>query len=624
MVLFPFLGAFVLGIATLMKSEKSEFLAGPIASAAIFLSFFQAMRIALVHLRDLNVAATVADLGVWIQAGNIHLPLQFRADALSSVMALVVTGVSFLIHVYSIGYMSHDKSRTRYFTYLNLFCGFMLVLITGASLPILFVGWEGVGLCSYLLIGFWYSDVAKAWAGRKAFIVNRIGDAGFLLAMVLIFREFGTLDISTLASGSMILSADPQTLEWIAILLFIGCVGKSAQFPLYVWLPDAMAGPTPVSALIHAATMVTAGVYLLGRMSFLYMLTPMASHLVAVTGACTALFAAVVALNQNDIKKVLAFSTVSQLGFMVLAMGVGAFDAGIFHLTTHAYFKALLFLAAGSVMHSLGNVQDIRKMGGLKNYIVGTTITFFLGYLAIIGFPPFAGWFSKDAILHAVYVSGEGVLFWMALIAALLTTVYMTRLFCLVFLGIPRIPKHALHSVHESPRSMLIPMIILGFLSFIGGFGPLSFGKNLKSMFGVGDHVVHSHAGGLSEGGLAAWITIAVFVTAVLTVRAYTTWLPKLQKVTPRGRRIQRMLERQLYVDEGLVWFARRGSAFFAKGSGLIDRLGIDAAVNWVGQTVSGAAGVIARFQSGLTQVYALMILIGSILMVWFLLGGGA
>ena len=393
--------------------------------------------------------------------------IAFLVDPLSSVMLLVITGVGFLIHVYSIGYMHDDPGYSRFFCYLNLFIFFMLLLVMGSNYLLMFVGWEGVGLCSYLLIGFWFKNHDYNKAANKAFIMNRIGDLGLLLGVILIFINFGSIDYDMVFPNAS--SVSVNTLTWITILLFIGAIGKSAQIPLYTWLPDAMAGPTPVSALIHAATMVTAGVYMVARNNILYSLSPLALQLVLIIGLCTALFAATIALVQNDIKKVLAYSTVSQLGLMFVALGLGAYSSGIFHMVTHAFFKALLFLGAGSVIHALQGEQDIRRMGGLKKYLPTTYLTFFVATLAISGIPPFAGFFSKDEILANAFAHNP-VVWGVALLASLLTVFYMFRLLYLTFFGNTRVEAAVMSHIHESPKSMAIPLMVLAVLSFVGGF----------------------------------------------------------------------------------------------------------------------------------------------------------
>jgi len=480
----------------------------PFLGAATLILFGQAMRRDWVHLvATLAIGASflvaadafffnlpaVAEAGglrdvlwTWMASGDLTVEVVLRLDVLSGVMCLVITFIGALIHIYSAGYMSHDADYARFFAYLNLFCGSMLVLVLGDSLPVMFVGWEGVGLCSYLLIGFWYSETANADAGKKAFITNRVGDFGFLLGMFLLFYATGTLDIPELlaharsGAGALV---EPFWLGmplafWAALFLFIGAAGKSAQIPLYVWLPDAMAGPTPVSALIHAATMVTAGVYMVARMGALYAITPAAMAIVALVGAATALFAAIIGFAQNDFKKVLAYSTVSQLGFMFVGVGVGAYGAGIFHLFTHAFFKAGLFLCAGSVMHAMSGSGDITKMGGLRRKLPWTHGVFWVCWLAICGVPIFSGFFSKDAIVASAFGThafSEG-LAWVAptvgvllLLAALGTAFYMSRLYFLVFTGESRADEHTKAHIHESPIEMVAPLVVLAVGAALGG-----------------------------------------------------------------------------------------------------------------------------------------------------------
>lgn len=447
--------------------------AGIVATAAVFTSFIAGV-VFFCKLLSMPAAERVirVDYFTWLTLGDFYLPVSFVIDPLSILMVLIITGVGSLIHLFSAGYMSHDPRPAKYFSYLNFFIFNMLLLVLGANLILMFVGWEGVGLCSYLLIGFWFTDKEKAAAGMKAFITNRIGDAGFLLGIFMLFFTFGTVDfaelIVSLPSVAETSWFAPMTLA--TLFLFIGATGKSAQIPLYVWLPDAMAGPTPVSALIHAATMVTAGVYMIIRLNPLYLLSPLTMTVVATIGAVTALVAATIGLTQWDIKKVLAYSTVSQLGYMFLAVGVGAFTAGFFHLMTHAFFKALMFLGSGSVIHAMHEEQDMRKMGGLKKYMPITHWTFVCGWLAIIGFPFFSGFFSKDEILWMSFHSPRGNTFvWLlAVIAAIFTAFYMTRLMALTFWGESRVPKDV--HPHESPATMYIPLVVLGFLSVFAGW----------------------------------------------------------------------------------------------------------------------------------------------------------
>ena len=480
--LIPFVGAAINGLFGRWLGRDNV---GFIASAAVAIPFAISVGVMFALLGGSEQFRVLEQIYPWIHVGSFAVDVRLVADHLTAIMLLVITGVGFLIHVYSIGYMAHDEGYWRYFAYLNLFVGMMLVLVLGDSLPLLFVGWEGVGLCSYLLIGFWYDDVQKANAGMKAFIVNRIGDFGFLIGMFTLFAVFGTLNITSLRGLAQAVNVHAtipagmlfggwtvrQALTLAMITLFVGATGKSAQIPLFVWLPDAMAGPTPVSALIHAATMVTAGVYMLSRLSFLLVLAPAAMILIAVIGALTAIVGAFMALFQNGIKKVLAYSTVSQLGYMFLGVGVGAFSAGVYHLFTHAFFKALLFLGAGSVMHAMGNEEDIRKMGGLAKKMPHTRWTFWVATVAITGVFVFSGFWSKDAILHeavsARFELGDfwtGALPWLlwgiGALAALFTSVYMWRLYVLTFKGEPR-DAHLHAHAHESPPSMTVPLWFL-------------------------------------------------------------------------------------------------------------------------------------------------------------------
>jgi NADH-quinone oxidoreductase subunit L len=622
MVFLPFLSSFTLGVLTYFSKNDQYKLARIIAPVSIGISFVLALTMCGQFLSNPLHEPILCFMGNWIEIGSFTVSGTLHLDTLSSILSLIVTGIGFLIHVYSAGYMSHDERQTKFFAYLNLFCGFMLVLITASSLPLLFVGWEGVGVCSFLLIGFWYQDQEKAFAGRKAFIVNRIGDAAFILAMALAYKTFGSLEFaafSPLFPAHHTLNYDPNTLEWIAALLFIGCMGKSAQFPLYIWLPDAMAGPTPVSALIHAATMVTAGVYVIARCSHLYAQAEMASYFVAIIGLTTALFAAAIALFQKDIKKVLAFSTVSQLGFMVLAMGVGAYAVGIFHLITHAYFKALMFLGAGSVIHALDGEQDIEKMGGLKNYLMGTTIVFLTGYLAIIGFPMFSGWFSKDQIIHSVGTSGHNVMFILIIVAALMTTVYMTRLIVLTFLGKTRLTPNQLKHVHESPNVMLLPMWVLAVFSLMGGWPILSFFGKLKELFPVHEH--HEMAFGLNE-HLVEWgVSGLVIALASLTIYLYLkkqdmvkSWARTLARVSAAG-------QEEYHVN---AFFVNMGTSLVksvSKVTSFVDTRVIDNVLNSTADFARKVASGFSKIQGGIPQTYVMYIVVGAVLLIYFIVG---
>ena len=469
-VFLPLAGFLVNGL--LGRKFKSELVTGIIGSSTVGIGFvLSALTFFELAGSPQDSRTVIVELFPWISAGSLHVSFAYQIDQLSILMTLVVTGVGFLIHVYSIGYMHGDPGFWRFFAYLNLFIFAMLNLVLADNFLLLFLGWEGVGLCSYLLIGFWYDRRFEKGttgdAAKKAFIVNRIGDFGFLIGMFLVAQTFGSLNFQTVFLQASGLQVGEPVMFWIAMALFLGATGKSAQIPLFVWLPDAMAGPTPVSALIHAATMVTAGIYMVARCSVIYALAPAAMEVVAVIGASTALFAASIGLVQNDIKKVLAYSTISQLGYMFLALGVGAFAAGIFHVVTHAFFKALLFLGSGAVIHALHDEQDIRTMGGLKTHLPTTYRTFVIGAIAIAGIPPLSGFVSKDEILWKAFSHGQPVLWLMGLVGAGLTAFYMFRLVSLTFEGQHRwdSSKHP----HEAPGSMTIPLIILAFLSVVGG-----------------------------------------------------------------------------------------------------------------------------------------------------------
>jgi NADH-quinone oxidoreductase subunit L len=440
--------------------------AGIIGSLTILLSFAVSVGI-FFELQGSTEKTFIIQLFDWIRVGNLLVPFSFQIDPLSSLMLLIVTGIGFLIHVYSTGYMHHDAGFAKFFSYLNLFIFFMLLLVLGSNYLIMFIGWEGVGLCSYLLIGFWYTNSSYASAAKKAFIMNRIGDLGFLIGVFLIFSTFGSIEFSRIFPQAA--TADTGVLTLITLLLFVGATGKSAQIPLFTWLPDAMAGPTPVSALIHAATMVTAGIYMIARSNILFTLSPLTLHVIAIIGIATAILAATIAITQTDIKKVLAYSTVSQLGYMFLGLGVGAYTGALFHVLTHAFFKALLFLGAGSVIHAMSNEQDMRFMGGLKKKLPITFITMLIGTIAISGIPPFSGFFSKDEILAHAYEHNK-VLWILGVIGAMFTAFYMFRMLFLTFNNTFRGTHEQEHHLHESPGSMTFPLIVLAALSVVGGF----------------------------------------------------------------------------------------------------------------------------------------------------------
>ena len=560
----------------------------------------------------------------WIIAGNFRAGFDLQLDQLTVVMVLVVTGVGFLIHIYATGYMAHEGGYYRFFSYLNLFMFFMLILVLAANFVLLFVGWEGVGLCSYLLIGFYFLKKSAADAGKKAFIVNRIGDFGFMLGMFLLFRAFGSLDFQTVFAKAATWQPDAMgqfgTLTIACLLLFMGATGKSAQLPLYVWLPDAMEGPTPVSALIHAATMVTAGVYVVARSHVLFTHSPTAMYVVAIVGCATAIFAATIGLVQSDIKKVLAYSTVSQLGYMFLACGVGAFGAGIFHLMTHSFFKALLFLSAGSVIHAMGGEQDMWHMGGLASKIKVTFWCMLFGTIAIAGFIPFAGFFSKDAILFAAYQSENGgkALYGIGLLAAIFTSFYMFRLVWLTFGGEKRYDEHHVH-VHESPGSMTVPLMILALLSLVGGWfaapalgnGPNYFANFLSPVLGNAEapsSETHSLELTLSA--------VAVLAAAIGLIVAWRMYSGKIARGPSTG--LHKILYNKYYVDElyqativgPLVWLSRN---VFWK---VVDVGMIDGSVNGIAHGTEAVGDTVRHTQSGNVRSYAVWVIIGAIVIL--------
>jgi NADH-quinone oxidoreductase subunit L len=571
----------------------------------------------------------------WIAAGNFRAGFDLQMDQLTVVMVLVVTGVGWLIHIYATGYMAHEGGYYRFFSYLNLFMFFMLILVLAANYVLLFVGWEGVGLASYLLIGFYFLKKSASDAGKKAFIVNRIGDFGFMLGMFLLFRAFHTLDFqaiftsTTLQGWPVELSGHLGTLTFACLLIFMGACGKSAQLPLYVWLPDAMEGPTPVSALIHAATMVTAGVYVVARSHILFTHAPTAMLVVAIVGCATAFFAATIGLVQTDIKKVLAYSTVSQLGYMFLACGVGAFSAGIFHLMTHAFFKALLFLAAGSVIHAMGGEQDMNRMGGLSKKIRWTYGTMLVATFAIAGIPIFAGFFSKDAILFAAFQSqaGGSILYAFGLLTALLTAFYMFRLIFLTFGGTPRFDEHHVH-VHESPWSMLGPLVILAVLSTIGGWFALPAlfrGPDYLANFLAPVFVGHEAAEAAGEGA-AYQLELILAGVAVSTALiglgvAYWLYLKRPGKADALAKSLKpayRTLLNKYYVDElyaavvvrPLLWISTNVLWKTA------DVAGIDGAVNGIADGTTAIGNGVRHTQSGNTRSYAVWVVVGAMVVI--------
>jgi NADH-quinone oxidoreductase subunit L len=553
----------------------------------------------------------------WIAVTGFQVNFAFTVDHLTLIMLGVITGVGFLIHLYSIGYMAHEEGYWRFFAYLNLFMFFMLVLVLSSSFLLLFVGWEGVGLASYLLIGFYFTKDSASNAGKKAFVVNRIGDFGFLLAMFLLVQHFGSLDFNTVFTSAVTI---PAPLTAICLLLVVGAAGKSAQIPLYVWLPDAMEGPTPVSALIHAATMVTAGIYMVARCHVLFNASPTALTVVACIGAATALMAATIGMVQTDIKRVLAYSTVSQLGYMFLACGVGAYSAGIFHLMTHAFFKALLFLAAGSVIHAMGGEQDMRKMGGLRKRIPITFWTMSAGVFAIAGIPPLAAFFSKDEILYQTFLWDNPLaklLWFVGMLTALLTSFYMFRLWFKTFFGASRFDEHHVH-VHESPLVMTVPLGILAVLSIIGGWVgvPLAFGGHnefehfLEPVFAPAEHIAEHVTSRAAEPLLAA---LSVIVALLGLYAAYFAYIrrpgtaAKLATSSPAARRAYALLDHKYWVDEiyGALIVTPLLMVSRILLNGLIDGGLIQGAGTGLAASGWGLGSIVRRIQSGNIRSYA-------------------
>jgi len=641
LILLPFLGFLVNGTLAFVRPQDKR-LVTIVGTGSVGLAFALAIAIFATMARTHIEAPYVRTLWSWIRVGNLDVSAALLLDRLTIVMVLVVTGVGWLIHVFSVGYMGEDPGYARYFAYLNLFIAFMLTLVLGASFPLLFIGWEGVGLCSYLLIGFWFTDVAKAEAGLKAFIVNRIGDAGFLVAMYLIFKTLGTLDFVQVAeTAGMHFQPGDATVTAIALLLFLGCTGKSAQIPLYTWLPDAMAGPTPVSALIHAATMVTAGVFLVARAGVFFALSPVAQVVVALVGAVTALFAATIGLKQWDIKKVLAYSTVSQLGYMFVGVGTTVYAAGIFHLVTHAFFKALLFLGSGAVIHAMhaayhhshshADPQDMRNMGGLKQWMPWTYRTMAVAWLAIAGIPPLAGFFSKDEILATAFARGHEAPVWyliwtLGAVAALLTAFYMTRLMLYTFEGPNRTGTAEQAHLHEVPAVMTVPLVALAGLTVLGGL------LNLPAFLpGAGwlhhwlepvtrsSDIITGGAPELSHGTEYVLLTLAVVIAIAGIWLARTRLDPAalvpadqapaetgFQKLLLEKYRVDEMYDR--FVVKPLVWCSR---VLFWK---VVDAGAIDGAMVNGSAFVARSVGWLGtRLQTGQVGTYIVIFVLGAL-----------
>jgi NADH-quinone oxidoreductase subunit L len=639
-VALPLLGFLVNGALALRRPQAKNAVSA-VGVGVLVASFLVSVGVFFEIWRHPPHGPIIVSLWRWLPVGALQIDMAFQVDQLSAVMLLIVTGVGSLIHLFSVGYMKEDPGYARYFSYLNLFVLFMLVLVLGSSFPVMFIGWEGVGLCSYLLIGFWFNDKVNADAGKKAFIVNRIGDFGFLVAMFLIWNTLGTLTFTGMvAKAPGLLTAGGGTVTAITLFLFLGCTGKSAQIPLYTWLPDAMAGPTPVSALIHAATMVTAGVYLVVRTNVLFAMAPLSSTIVAGIGALTALFAATIGLRQYDIKKVLAYSTVSQLGYMFLGVGTGAYASGLFHLATHAFFKALLFLGAGSVIyamhhayhatHSEAAAQDMRNMGGLKQYMPVTFWLMVIATLAIAGIPPFSGFFSKDEILAAAFARGEAipiyyVFYGMGILAALLTAFYMARLITMTFLGENRTGERERAHIHDAPWVMTGPLVVLGVLSAIGGL------LNLPPFVGGGAALEHwiepvtEPAAAFFRLEMPHGRTELFLVGSAVLIGALglvAGWRATLRRRTlpaaeaPADTGLARVLYRKYYVDEiydalivrPLVWLSR---VVLWKGvdQGVVD----GAAVNGTAKVSRGLGWLGSRLQTGQVGVYVVLFLVGAL-----------
>lgn len=637
--LFPFIGFLING---LLGRRLGKGVVGIVGPSAIGLSFLTSILI-FFELIGKPSSERLFEKVIfdWVVSGSFQTVIGYQIDPLSILMALVVTGVSFFIHIYSVGYMHDDPGYTRYFTYLNLFVFMMLNLILANNFLLMFVGWEGVGLCSYLLIGFWYEKDSAANAGKKAFVVNRVGDFGFILGMFLIFVHLGTLDFTDAFAKAA--SLDTATVTAITLLLFVGACGKSAQIPLYVWLPDAMEGPTPVSSLIHAATMVTAGVYMVARCSVLYNMAPIAMAVVAIVGCATAIFTASIGFCQYDLKKILAYSTISQLGYMFLAVGVGAYAAGIFHLMTHAFFKGLLFLGAGSVMHALSGELDIRKMGALRKKIPITFATFFIATLAIAGIPGLSGFFSKDEILWMAFSSGRGhFLLWLvAAVAAGMTAFYMFRALFMTFFGESRVDHHVAHHIHESPKVMTIPLMVLAFLSVVGGYvgvphvlgGANHIHQFLAPVVG-GAEPAKAHAGfsllseawaaGEASGGHSAALELFLMALSVVIALigigiAYFLYLknPVLPRMlAERWRGLYRLVSNKYFVDEIyqvlFVDSLKRLATGLWKG---FDEFIIDGTVNGTAYFIGWISAVMRKMHTGFVQNYALSIIIGGVVL---------
>ncbi|GAA4009830.1 NADH-quinone oxidoreductase subunit L [Hymenobacter fastidiosus] len=618
--LLPFLGFLING---LLNKKLSGTVAGAIGSLTVLGSFLIS-----VYLFSTFQYQYTVHLFDWISVGSMQIPFSYQIDQLSLIMLLLVTGVGFLIHVYSIGYMHHDENVGKFFAFLNLFVFSMLVLVLGANFVILFIGWEGVGLCSYLLIGFWNQDHANNNAAKKAFIINRVGDLGFLLGIFLIYLTFDSVQYAEVFQKASTMQIGTGVLTAITLLLFVGAMGKSAQLPLYTWLPDAMAGPTPVSALIHAATMVTAGIYMVLRANVLFTLAPDTLSVIAWIGGITALFAATIGLAQNDIKKVLAYSTVSQLGYMFLALGVMGYSTSLFHVLTHAFFKALMFLGAGSVIHAMSNEQDIRRMGGLRKALPITFVTFLIGCLAISGIPPFSGFFSKDEILEHVFQHNK-ILWGMGLLTAFLTAFYMFRLLFLTFFGEFRGTEAQKHHLHESPASMTLPLIMLAILAAVGGFmgAPMFLGGKhyladyLAPLFTYSQRLnPEAFAGELDHGTELLLIGLSVAAGVLGILLAYVQYVSRgVRPATDDAQRSapESLVYHKYYIDElynalfvrPVMWLSTGLYRFVEQGL-------IDPVVNGFGRVTLGGGQLLRYVQTGFVGLYLILMVVGIVLIL--------
>lgn len=616
--LFPLIGFLINGLGWKVMPKPVTRVVG----CGVLLAAFVVSALIFNEVRMPGYMPVTVKLFDFIHVGALNIGFAFQVDQLSALFLLIITGIGFLIHVYSTAYMNEETAPqyARYFAYLNLFVFSMLLLVLGANYVIMFIGWEGVGLCSYLLIGFWFKNNDYNYAARKAFIMNRIGDLAFLIGIFWILFQFGSVnyaDVFSRAQGTSI-----PVLTGITLLLFVGATGKSAQIPLYTWLPDAMAGPTPVSALIHAATMVTAGIYMIARSNILYTLAPATQGVIAVIGLCTAILAATIAVQQNDIKKVLAYSTVSQLGYMFLGLGVGAYTGAVFHVMTHAFFKALLFLCAGSVIHAMGGEQDVRKMGGLRKFMPITSATFLIGCLAISGIPPFAGFFSKDEILSHAFAHNP-VLYIVGLLGALLTTFYMFRVYALTFSGSFRGTHEQEHHLHESPSAITIPLIVLAILAVVGGFFGIPeyiaphahlLEKYLSPIFAASEVITTSPTPSAST----EWVLTGVSVVLILGIAAWAWNKFGAYKAenAKEATGLAKILENKWYVDELYdAVIVKPINALAGFLNNVVERLGLDGLVNGVGRAVQYGSRQIRLLQSGQVGVYILLMVIGMVIL---------